>query len=192
MTKYQREYGRFHKSIWVAVAFLLVFSFSLQNVAGSAYFSLLMESNATVMSPPVELQEGTAENSNSTIYTNSTSATVSVEGPGDFNYVLNFTEKDDFNWTVRLSAYDHNNIGRLEDCSIYIYDGSNSTQILILNGEYINQTGPWYDLAASDTQYIWMHVEVSNAGTSYIYAYLEILVPNTTTYAQYIITFEIM
>jgi hypothetical protein len=36
-----------------------------------------------------------------------------------------------------------------------------------------------------------MHVETSSAGTSYVYAYLEIKVPNTTIYARYIITFEI-
>jgi len=112
-------------------------------------------------------------------------------GPGDFNYVLNMTENHGFNWKVRLSAYDNSSIARLNNCSIYIYDGSNSTQIVILNGAYDQQTGPWYDLAASDTEYIWMHVETSSAGTSYVYAYLEIRVPTATTYARYIITFEI-
>ncbi len=112
-------------------------------------------------------------------------------GQGDFNHVLKFVEKDGSNWKVRLKAYDNSSIARLNNCTIYIYDGSNSTQIVILNGAYENQTGPWYDLAASDTEYIWMHVETSSAGTSYVYVYLEILVPNKTTYARYIITFEI-
>jgi len=116
-------------------------------------------------------------------------------GPGagedDFNYVLKMVEKDGFDWKVRLKAYDNSSITRLNNCSIYIYNGSNSTQIVILNGDYENKTGPWYDLAASATEYIWMHVETSSAGTSYVYVYLEILVPNKTTYARYIIAFEI-
>jgi len=112
-------------------------------------------------------------------------------GEADFNYVLKFLEKDNSNWTVRLKAYDQSSLSRIDNCSIYIYDGSNSTQIIILNGAYNQQTGSWYDLNASDTEYIWMHVETSSAGTSYIYAYLEIRVPNSTVYARYIITFKI-
>ena len=112
-------------------------------------------------------------------------------GSGDFNYVLNMTENNGSNWKVRLKAYDNSSITRLDNCSIYIYDGFNSTQIVILNGDYENKTGPWYNLNASDTEYIWMHIEASSAGTSYIYTYLEILVPTTTTYARYIITFKI-
>jgi len=112
-------------------------------------------------------------------------------GQGDFNYVLKFVEKDGSNWKVRLKAYDDSGITRLDNCSIYVYNGSNSTQIVIFNKAYQNQTGPWYDLAASDTEYIWMHVETSNPGTSAVYVYLEILVPNTTVYARYIIKFKI-
>ena len=112
-------------------------------------------------------------------------------GQGDFNHVLKAVEKDNSNWKIRLKAYDDSNKDRLNNCTIYIYNGSNSTQIVILNGAYQNQTGPWYDLNASDTEYLWMHVETSGAGTSYVYVYLEILVPNKTTYARYIITFEI-
>jgi len=108
-----------------------------------------------------------------------------------YNYLLRMNENHGTNWKVRLRAYDQSNIGRLNNCSIYIYDGSNSTQVAILNGAYTQQTGPWYDLTASDVEYIWMCVEASSAGTSYVYVYLEILVPNTTTYAQYTLTFAI-
>jgi predicted ATPase len=100
-------------------------------------------------------------------------------------------EKDNSNWTVRLTAYDNSSLSRLSNCSIYIYNGSNSTQIVILNGDYENQTGPWIDLNASDTEYIWMHVETSSAGTSSVYVHLEICTPDTTTYAQYLIEFRI-
>ena len=148
-----------------------------------------MEPSTMVTSPPVELHNGTA--GTSMIGTNSTSAKVSVESSGNFNYVLNMTEISGSNWTVRLSAYDDSNRGRLSNCSIYIYDGSNSTQIVILNGAYVNQTGPWYNLNASSTEYIWMSVNASNSGPSYVYSYLEIRVPDKTTYIRYIITFEI-
>jgi len=116
-----------------------------------------------------------------------------VGGPGqsDFNYLLRFVEKDGSDWQIRLRAYADSSIARLTNCSIYIYDGSNSTQVIILDGAYTQQSGPWYDLNASATEYIWIHVETSSAGTSHLYTYLEIRIPTTTTYAQYIITFEI-
>jgi len=190
MVKYSRKFRGVQKSIWIALAFLLVFGFLLQNVAGSVYYSLSMDSGTAVLSPPVILREGTA--GNSTINTNGTSAKVSVEPSGDFNYVLNMTENHGANWKVRLTAYDQSNITRLDNCSIYIYDGSNSTQIVIIDGNYSQQSGLWYDLNASDTEYIWMHVETSSSGTSYVYAYLEIKVPDKTVYAQYVITFEII
>jgi len=80
---------------------------------------------------------------------------------------------------------------RLDNCSAYVCNGANSPKIVILDGDHANQTGPWCDLNTSDTEYIWMHVERSSAGTSCVYAYLEIKVPDTTIYARYIITFEI-
>jgi signal peptidase I len=113
-------------------------------------------------------------------------------GSGDFNYVLNMTENNDSSWTVRLDAYDQSDIARLTNCTIYLYDGVNSTQIVILDGVYGLQTGPWYDLAALDTNYLWMHVEASGAGTSYIYTYLEILAPDSGLKMFYKITFEIV
>jgi len=70
MIKYHREFRRFRKSIWGALALLILLGFLLQNVAGSVYYALVMESNTTVATPPVELQQGTA--GTSTIYTNST------------------------------------------------------------------------------------------------------------------------
>lgn len=109
----------------------------------------------------------------------------------DFNHILSLTENRGSDWKVRLKAYSQSSIGRLINCSIYLYDGSNSTQISILDGAYSQQTGTWYDLAASDTEYVWMHIERSDTGTSSVYMYLEVLVPNTSTYAQYAIALDI-
>jgi len=182
------DYKRVRNLLLLALTGFVLLGYSLQSVAGSAYYSMVMQAYGTVTSPPIILDEGTA--GSSTVYANSTSARVWT-GAGNFNYVLNLTESQGSDWKVRLRAYDQFNISRLSNCSIYIYNGSNSTQIVILNGAYDQQTGPWYDLVASDTEYTWMHVEASSAGTSYVYVYLEILIPNKTTYAQYVITFEI-
>jgi len=109
----------------------------------------------------------------------------------NYNHVLKVVNTVPEAWQIRLTAYAQSGIDRLQNLTIYVYDGSNSTQIIILNGLYNQQTGPWYDLADYDTEYIWVHVETSSAGASYIYTYLEILSPNTTTYARYVITFKI-
>jgi hypothetical protein len=109
----------------------------------------------------------------------------------NYDCVLGISENHGDDWKVRLRAYNESNMGRLNNCSLFIYDGSNSTQIVILNGAYSQQTGSWYDLAASDIGYIWMHVEATSTEISYIKVYLEILIPNTATYAQYILTFVI-
>jgi len=109
----------------------------------------------------------------------------------NYNYVLKVVNQGSDAWQVRLTAFSDLNINRLQNLTIYVYDGSNSTQLIVLNGAYNQQTGPWYNLDAYDTEYMWVHVETSNIGTTYIYTYLEVRVPDTTTYAQYVITFKI-
>ncbi len=110
-----------------------------------------------------------------------------------FDYVLAVVEQDADPWKIRLQSYSDSNMGRLQNCTIYFHNSTDgtSTQIYILNGAYSQQTGPWYDLDAAETIYIAMTVETNSAGTSTVQAYLEIRIPNTTTYLQYVITFEI-
>jgi hypothetical protein len=111
---------------------------------------------------------------------------------GDYDYVLKVVNQVDDAWDIRLRAYDESNIGRLSNCTIYFYDGSGvSRQIYILSGAYNQTYGNWYDLTGSGTVYIAMTIAVTSTGTSDVYAYLEILVPTTTTYNLLIITFEI-
>jgi len=102
MVEYSREFRRVHKSIWVALALLLVFSFLLQNVAGSVYYSLSVESNMAVTAPPVILQGGI--NGTSTIYTNSTSAKVSVSG-----YGYDFVDNNDTDVDLSANRGTHSN-----------------------------------------------------------------------------------
>jgi len=117
----------------------------------------------------------------------------SEESEGTYDYVLRVNNSVADSWQIRLKKYSDSNINRLQNCIIYFHNSSDGTsnQIIIENGSYINQTGPWYDLGDSETVYIAMTVQANSAATSYVYAYLEIRTPNTTTYAQYVITFEI-
>ncbi len=70
-------------------------------------------------------------------------------------------------------------------------DGA-SGQIYIISGAYTQQTGAWYDLRSSPAEgYIVLSLDASDSEVSHIYVYLDILVPDKTTYAQYVLTFEI-
>jgi len=112
----------------------------------------------------------------------------------NYNYVLKIVNQVSDLWKTRLKAYSESNIGRLNNCTIYFRNSSDGTsrQIYIESGAYVNQTGPWYDLPASPAErYIVVTLQANNSQVSYVYVYLEILIPNKTTYAQYVITFEI-
>ena len=183
------DHKKIRRLIWLVLTLFVLLAYSLQSVAGSAYYSMMMQANGTVSSPPVILQNGTA--GTSIIYTNKTSAKVNVS-KGDFNCALNVSNLVSKSWKIRLKAYSDSGIDPLTNCTIYFHhNGANSSQIKIVNGEYVQKNGTWYDLAGNDTVFIAVHTDSTGAGTSYVYTYLEILVPDTSTYAQYIITFEI-
>ncbi|MCW4001640.1 MAG: hypothetical protein NWE97_00410 [Candidatus Bathyarchaeota archaeon] len=112
---------------------------------------------------------------------------------GTYDYVLRVNNTVTDSWQIRLKKYSDSNINRLQNCTIYFHNSTDGTssQIDIQDGSYTNQTGPWYDLGDSETIYIALTVQANSTATSYICTYLEIRTPNTTTYAQYVITFEI-
>ncbi len=110
-----------------------------------------------------------------------------------YDYVLRVNNTVPDLWKIRLKAYDDSDVNRLENCTIYFHNSTDGTssQIVIETGAFVNETGAWYDLGSLETIYIAVTVEANSTGTSYVNVYLEILTLNTTTYAQYIITFEI-
>ncbi len=110
-----------------------------------------------------------------------------------YDYVLRVNNTVPDLWKIRLKAYDDSDVNRLENCTIYFHNSTDGTssQIVIETGAFVNETGAWYDLGSFETIYIAVTVEANSTGTSYVNVYLEILTLNTTTYAQYIITFEI-
>jgi hypothetical protein len=109
-----------------------------------------------------------------------------------YDYVLEIANQVGDLWKVRLGAYDQSNIGRLQNCTIYFHDGGGvSRQIYIYNGTYSQQFGSQYDLTGLSSVYIAMVVSATSTGASYVYAYLEVLVPGISTYNLMVITFEI-
>jgi len=111
----------------------------------------------------------------------------------NYDYVLRVNNTDTDSWKIRLKKYSDSNIGRLQNCTIYFHNATDGTssQLVIENGLFTNETGPWYDLGNSETIYIAMTTQANSTGTSLVHAYLEIRVPDTTTYDQYVITYEI-
>ncbi|UCE95777.1 MAG: hypothetical protein JSV51_08735 [Candidatus Bathyarchaeota archaeon] len=176
---------------------LILLGYSLQSVSGSVQNSMVMRITWTVNSPPVILEEGNITSA-STIYTNNTSAKVIVTSSPtntthNYDYILRVNNTITDPWEIRLQQYSDLNINRLTNCTIYFYNFTDGPldQIYLENGAYIQSTGSWYDIESSQTIYIAVKVEANSTGTSRIFTYLEILVPNTTIYTQYTILFEI-
>jgi hypothetical protein len=114
------------------------------------------------------------------------------ESSGTFDYIIKAVNQVADNWSIRLRAYSQTNIERLSNCTIYFHNSNGaSRQIYILNGTYNQQSGSCYTLSGSSTVYIAMTVSTTETGTTHVYTYLEILVPNSSTYNLMIITFEI-
>jgi len=112
----------------------------------------------------------------------------------NYNYVLKIVNQDPSSWKIRLNAYSDSTKERLNNCTIYFRNATDGTssQVKIINGVYTQQIGPWYDLPVSPAErYIVVALDASDSQVSYVYVYLEILVPDKTTYARYVITFVI-
>lgn len=113
-----------------------------------------------------------------------------------YDYVLRVNNTGIDSREIRLKMYSDSSINRLQNCTIYFHNSTDGTssQIQIENGSYKpgGDVGSWYNLTSLKTIYIAMTVEANSTATSYVDNYLEIRIPGTTTYAQYIIRFEIM
>jgi hypothetical protein len=185
---------KIRRLIWLVLTVFVLLGYSLQSVAGSLYYSMMMQAYGMISSPPVILEEGNVTGA-STIYTNSTSAKVSVDSTTEtYDYVLRVVNQETDNWTVNLQVYDSSNISRLSSLNISLHDGASSNQIAVSGGSIVKSEGEPYNLlgGAGSTIYISItNLQEISSGTSYLYVYLKILVPDTSTYSLYIITFEI-
>lgn len=97
-------------------------------------------------------------------------------------------------WNLNLRVYDSSNIARLSNAIISFKDGTSSDQIVVSNGNITQSQGALYNLSAGvgSAVYISMsNIQTNATGTSYLYIYLKVLVPNTSIYSLYILTFLI-
>jgi len=182
-----------HLSIPILNIILLVsISISVQGSIYNTHYAQALPISAE--KPKVIMQQGTA--GTSTIYTNNTSAKVSVAAPQEnttYDYVLKANNTATDSWKIRLKKNSDLNISRLQNCTIYFHNSTDGIagQIYIENGNYKQDEGPWYNLPSLTTICITITVAANSTGTSYVYIYLEILVPNTSTYNLLMIAFEI-
>jgi len=115
-----------------------------------------------------------------------------IEETYDYNYVLKVVNQIANNWTVNLKVYDSATINRLSSLNISLHDVTSSNQIAVSGGSIVKSEGPPYNLAGNATIYISIsNLQATTTGTSYLYVYLKIQVPNISTYILYVITFEI-
>jgi len=74
------DHKKIRRLIWLVLTVSVLLGYSLQSVAGSVHYSMVMQTYTTVSSPPVFLEEGNVTGA-STIYINKTSAKVSAVAP---------------------------------------------------------------------------------------------------------------
>jgi hypothetical protein len=176
------------KSRFIYLLTLLILVGTLNIVNGSICFSEIMQAPASVTSPLVTLQSI----SSSEVFTNDTSAAVTVSNGTSNLDVLGVLNQTSDTWQLQLLRYDDSNIDRLANCTIWFNNGSTpSKQIEISDGQFIQPSGDYYNLVGGGVDNITITASTNTAGTSYVYTYLKILKPNTSTYALYVITFEI-
>jgi hypothetical protein len=159
------------------------------NVEGTPYYSIIFKPNVKVTSPSLILQNAAVD---CILYTANTSARVSVVNETDGLNVLKVLNKTNEDWMLQLIRFDENNVIRLTNCTIWLHNGNMfSKQIQVLNGAFTQTNGTLYTFVGGGVDYITITAYTNTTGTSYIHTYLKIIKANTSTYALYIITFEI-
>jgi len=111
-----------------------------------------------------------------------------------YDYVLKVVNQVTSNWTATLKIYNNSKIGRLSSLNISLHDGASSNQIAISGGTIIKSEGEPYNLPGglgSAIKISISNLQATTTDTSYLYVYLKITVPNTSTYNLFIIVFEI-
>jgi len=164
------------------VAVLLILCGSLRSAEAAAYYSLNMNSQTTVSSPEVILQNGTA--GTSTIYTNSTSAMVSVDAlnwlAGWDNRVkitVNSSDIDEELLDFPVLVYLSNSSSGENDADVsFIFDelGNNRKKIAVTTSDATTQCyveiERWDD--SSEKAWLWVKIpNISNTTDTTLYLY---------------------
>jgi len=173
------------------MSLFILFVYSSKQAFGEVYDIMSLNSNNACDTPLVILKNGL--NNTSIIYSNNTSAKISINGNATtltYNYSLNIVNNNASSWQVRLEYFNYTNIDRV-NATIILHDNSTSSEQITLNGGNLSQTGIYSDLASNATLHIGVINLVENSsGTTILHVYLRIKTPNITTYTLYMITFE--
>ncbi len=178
--------------VLIAITLLVTLDFMCQQTSGNVNDFMNLNSNYGCVTPLVILDNGA--NQKSTIYSNNTSAKISIDANQTsltYNYSLNIVNNNASIWETRLECYGSTNITRV-NAKIILHDNSTSSQQITINGGNINQTNGYYNLASTTTIHLGIMdlIENSPVGKTILNVYLRIKTPNTTIYTLYIITFE--
>lgn len=182
------NFGKVKPSLYLALALsILLGNFPI--VAGSTTYSMPIQPTTLVSPPELILQNATLDY---IIYSNSTSAQVTVSNNTNSLNVLQLINETSNAWKMQIIKINDANISRLTNCTIWLHDGSTtSVQIKIINGAYTQTNGTQHDFAGNGAYFITITAFTNSTGTSRISTHLKILKPNTSTYALYTVTFLI-
>lgn len=177
--------------VLIGIVLSLILSFPCQKVSGDINDFMNLKSDLSCVTPLVILKDGA--NNTSTVYTNNTSAKISINAtstPSTYNYSLDIVNNNASLWEVRLEYFDYTNIDRV-NTTIILHNNSTSSGQITISGGNISQTSNYYNLTTTATIHIGVMNLVENfSGTTILRVYLRIKTPNTTTYTLYIVTFE--
>lgn len=150
MMKKNRKIRKLRNALLVMTLFILS-AYSSKQTFGSVYDFASLDSISTCISPLVVLVDGL--NNTSTIYTNGTSAKISINASATFltyNYSLNIVNNNVSSWEVRLECFNYTNIDRT-NATIILHDNFTSNQQITISGGNISQTGNYSGLASNTT-----------------------------------------
>jgi hypothetical protein len=93
--------------------------------------------------------------------------------PAVYDHVLEVTSQKDYQQKIRLVLYEHNNISRLRNCTVWFSGEPASVQVRIIDGSVVAYNGSWYDTPALSERHIVVHAEKSSSGSSVLYFRVE-------------------
>jgi hypothetical protein len=176
----------------IGIVLSLILCFPCQKVSGDINDFMNLKSNLSCVTPLVILEDGA--NNISTVYTNNTSAKISINAtytPSTYNHSLDIVNNNSSLWEVRLEYFNYTNIEHINS-TIVLHNNPTSSEQFTISGGNINQTNNYYNLTSNATIHIGIMdlVENSSGETTILHVYLKIKTLNTTTYTLYVITFE--
>jgi hypothetical protein len=174
--KISLDHKRIRCLIWLVLTLFVLLGYSLQSVAGTAYYSMLMQAYGTVSSPPIILENGTA--GSSTIYTNSTYAKASIAAPAptptyfpnDYNNVTGTHLSGSVPGSVQTIDTDYfvvRSSGTATSTTAYNPSGHN------LLGSTTLVSGTTTDLASNNSVYMTFGSYASETSSQPLYAHNE-------------------